>query len=169
VLLVSGTERWESITGNASAWDTLFWLGGLLAMVGALKSQGVVGWFADQMQGSVGGLGPVALVVVLGLVYFYSMYGFSMLTAHITALVAAFFTVAHAAGAPPMITIALLAYFSSLCACTTNYSTPPVVVYFGFRYVPPGAWFKIGAVVSLFHLVIWILAGMAWWKILGWW
>jgi DASS family divalent anion:Na+ symporter len=169
VLILARTETWDDVIGNAAAWDTLVWLGGLLAMANALKDTGVVGWFADTMQSHVVGLTGVGLVVVLGLVYFYSMYGFSMLTAHISAFVAAFFAVAAAAGAPPMLTIAVLAYFSNLCACTTNYSTGPVIIYFGYGYVPAPAWFRTGAVMSLVFLTVWLGIGLAWWKLLGWW
>ncbi len=92
-----------------------------------------------------------------------------MITAHMSALVGAFFAVALAADAPPLLTVAVLAYFSSLCACTTNYSTGPVIIYFGLGYVETGKWFRIGFLVSLFHLVIWFGIGLLWWKALGWW
>ena len=117
----------------------------------------------------VSGLPGVWVVLVLGLVYFYSMYGFSMFTAHITALIGAFFAVAAVANAPPLLTVAVLAYFSCLCGAMTNYSTGPVVIYFGLGYVPVSNWFKIGFIVSIFHLAIWLTVGMAWWKVLGWW
>ena len=97
------------------------------------------------------------------------MYAFSMLTGHILALAAVFFALAAGAGAPPLLTVALLAYFSNLCACTTNYSTGPVVIYFGLGYVRAGRWFRVGGLMSLFHLAIWIPVGLLWWKILGWW
>ena len=169
VLLVSGTHSWKAMTGNAKAWDTLIWLGGLLTMANALKSEGVVQWFAEKMQGQVAGLGTVTLVVVLALIYFYSMYGFSMLTAHIAAFVGAFFAIAAGANAPTMLIVPLLAYFSNLSGCTTNYSTGPVIIYFELGYVETPRWFQVGALMSLFHLVVWLGLGMAWWKLLGWW
>lgn len=169
VLLLTGAMSWGEVVRNEKAWDTLIWLGGLLAMAGALKQEGVVTWAAGRMGEVVGGFGPLALVIVLGLIYFYSMYAFSMLTAHIAALVAAFFAIAKGAGADPMLTAGLLAYFSNLCACTTNYSTGPVVIHFGLGYVPVAAWFRIGFVVSLFHLAVWLGIGLPWWKLLGWW
>ena len=169
VLLVTGTESWDEVTGNAKAWDTLIWLGGLVTMATALKDKGVIDWFANIMSGQVSGLPGVWVVLVLGLVYFYSMYGFSMFTAHITALIGAFFAVAAVANAPPLLTVAVLAYFSCLCGAMTNYSTGPVVIYFGLGYVPVSNWFKIGFIVSIFHLAIWLTVGMAWWKVLGWW
>jgi DASS family divalent anion:Na+ symporter len=169
VLLVSGTERWEDVTGNARAWDTLIWLGGLLTMANALKGAGVVSWFATIMKGQVAGLGGVTVALAMALIYFVSMYGFSMFTAHISALVSAFFAVAAGAGVPPMLMVALLAYFSCLCGCTTNYSTGPVIIYFGLGYVKAPRWFGTGALVALFHLGIWLTVGLGWWKLLGWW
>ncbi len=169
VFLLAEVDDWKHIKGNSKAWDCLIWLGGLLAMANALKSEGVVAWFAAAMESHVAGLSGIVVVVALALIYFYSMYGFSMLTAHISALVAAFFAVALAAGAPPLLTVALLAYFSNLCACTTNYSTGPLVIYFGLGYVEPGQWFKVGFLMSLYHLTIWLGVGMLWWKLLGWW
>lgn len=169
ILLLTGTESWDDVTGNAKAWDTLIWLGGLLAMATALKDEGVVAWFANSVQGHVTGLGPMALVLSLALIYFFSMYGFSMLSAHISALAGAFFAVAAAVGSPPMLIVPLIAYFSSVCGCTTNYSTGPVIIYFGLGYVPTPTWFKVGAVMALFHITVWIGVGLVWWKILGWW
>lgn len=169
ILLITKTQDWNDIARNSQAWDTLVWLGGLLTMANMLKNYGMVDWFANEMQLAVSGLDGLTVVIVLALIYFYSMYFFSMLTAHIFALAAAFFIVALGAGAPVLLTIALMAYFSNLCACTTNYSTGPVVIYFGLGYVKPGRWFSIGFLVSLFHLTIWFTVGLGWWKILGWW
>lgn len=169
VFLLSGVDQWKEIVGNDSAWDCLLWLGGLLAMANALKSEGVVDWFARTMQTQVSGLTGIAVVLVLALIYFYSMYGFSMLTAHISALVGAFFVVALGAGAPPLLTVGVFAYFSSLCACVTNYSTGPVIIYFGLGFVETGKWFRVGFLVSLFHIAIWLGIGLPWWKFLGWW
>ena len=169
VLLLSLTERWEGMIGNARAWDTLVWLGGLLTMATALKATGVVAWFAALIKARLAGLDGVTVALALALVYFYSMYGFSMFTAHIAALVAAYFAVGAAAGAPPMLLVPLLAYFSCLCGCTTNYSTGPVIIYFALGYVPASTWFRVGFVVALFHLAVWLGVGLPWWKLLGWW
>lgn len=169
ILLFTRTQTWEEIVRNSQAWDTLIWLGGLLTIANMLKEFGLVEWFANKMQTMLSGMDGLAVVIVLALIYFYSMYAFSMLTAHIFALAAVFFSVALSTGAPVLLTVGLLAYFSNLCACTTNYSTGPVVIYFGQGYVKPNRWFSIGFLVSLFHMSIWLTIGLAWWKFLGWW
>jgi len=169
LLFLSGAESWEDMTSNMRAWDTLIWLGGLLAMANALKNHGFIAWFSESVSHAVTGFDGLAVILILALIYFYSMYAFSMLTAHISAMVAAFMVVALATGAPPMLTAVLLAYFSNLCACTTNYSSGPVIIYFGLGYVPVQRWFTTGFLISLFHLAIWLGLGLPWWKFLGWW
>ena len=50
ILLLSGAEKWEDITGNREAWDAFVWLGGMVSMAGALKATGFIAWFAAAMQ-----------------------------------------------------------------------------------------------------------------------
>lgn len=138
-------------------------------MANLLKEYGFIEWFAVNVKGWVGGFSGVEVVVLLGLIYFYSMYAFSMFTAHISAMVATFIAVCMAAGGQPLLAAAVFAYFSCLCGCLTNYSTGPVVIYFGFGYVQTPKWFSIGFIISLFHLTIWLGVGLLWWKLLGWW
>ena len=169
VLLLSRAHSWSRMVADAATWDALMWLGGLLTLAGALRDLGVIAWFADAAGARVEGAGMLATVLGLALVYFYSMYGFSMLTAHISAMAAAFLALCAAAGVPAMLAIPLFGAFSNLCAATTNYSTGPVIIYFGLGYVPTRTWFRVGFAVSLFHLAVWIPVGLGWWKLLGWW
>jgi len=168
-LLITGTENWDDIIGNKKAWDTLIWLGGLLTMANMLKEYGFISWFAENTETIVSGMEGMVLLVIIALIYFYSMYLFSMLTAHIAAMMGLFFALLLTATTPPMVTIALMAYFSSLCACLTYYSTGPVVIYFGSGYVSSKKWFSSGFILSIFHLIIWLGIGLPWWKIIGWW
>jgi len=168
-LLLTGTEQWDDIIGNRKAWDTLIWLGGLLTMANMLKAYGFIGWFAVNIGDLVMGLEGMALLVIIALIYFYSMYLFSMLTAHIAAMVGLFFALLLTTNVPPLVTIALIAYFSNLCACLTYYSSGPVVIYFGSGYVSSKKWFSAGFIISIFHLIIWLGIGLPWWKIIGWW
>ena len=169
ILVLSDTLPYGEMLKETKVWDALLWLGGLLSMANLLSSQGTIAWFAHLVQGEVDGMSTMAAMIVLALVYFYAMYGFSMLTAHISAMAAAFLTVLASVEAPELASVALIAAFSNVCACLTFYSTGPVVIYFGFGYVPAGKWFRLGAIVSLVHMSIWLLVGMGWWKILGWW
>ncbi len=167
-LILLGILPYQRMLRDAATWDTLLWLGGLISMAQALRVSGFIEWLSLQVQAMMGDTGGVTAMVLLAVIYFFSMYAFSMLTGHIMAFVPVFFGVAHAAGAPPWATIALFAYFSNLCGATTHYSTGPVVIYFGFGYVPIARWMWIGLIVSLFHLLVWLGIGLPWWYLLGW-
>ena len=169
ILLILDAQNWDDIIENAKAWETLFWLGGLLTMASMLSEYGFIDWFVDQSASMVEGIPGFAIILLLGIVYFYSMYAFSMLSGHIAAMVAPFLAVCLAAGTEPMLAIAVFAYFSCLCGCMTNYSTGPVIIYFGLGYVKAPRWFQIGFIISLAHITIWLGVGLMWWKILGWW
>ena len=138
-------------------------------MARSLKEHGFIDWFAQAVGVWFTDVSGLTVVLVMALIYFYSMYSFSMLSAHIAAMGTVFLAVALGAGAPAMLTVAIFAYFSNLCGCTTNYSTGPVIIYFGLDYVSPRRWFASGFLVSLYHLVIWLGIGLIWWKMLGWW
>lgn len=168
-MVVLGVQQWRDVVGNAAAWDALVWLGGLVTMAGALRDTGFTDWFANLVGGYVTGWPGLLTAVALAVVYFLSMYAFSMLTGHILAFAGVFFAAALAAGAPPLLMVALIAYFSNLCGCTTNYSTGPVVIYYGLGYVPAPRWFAAGAVVGAVHLAVWLGVGLPYWKLLGWW
>lgn len=169
ILLLSNTQSWEDVIRNEKAWDTLFWLGGLLTMASMLSQYGFIQWFVDQSQLLVSAYSGISILILLSLIYFYSMYAFSMLSGHIAAMVAPFFAVCLAAGAEPMLAIPLFAYFSCLCGCMTNYSSGPVIIYYGLGYESSQRWFRIGFLISLVHIGIWLGIGMMWWKVLGWW
>ncbi|MBT8219796.1 MAG: anion permease [Bacteroidia bacterium] len=169
ILLITRAQTWEDVIQNKMAWDTLVWLGGLLTMANLLLTYGFIEWFADGVQASVSGMSGMAAILILGIVFFYSMYAFSMLTAHIAAMAGPFLAVCLAANGQPLLAAAVFAYFSCLCGCMTNYSTGPIIIYFGLGYVKAPKWFSVGFIISIFHLIIWIGIGLVWWKVLGWW
>ena len=168
-ILVLNAISWEEMAKNHKAWDTLIWLGGLLTLATSLKDLGFILWFAEMIQQSLTEYSPIFIFLMLALIYFYSMYFFSMLTAHIVAMAGAIFIVAKGVDLNPLLIVGVFAYFSNLCGCLTNYSTGPVIIYFGNGYLLPISWFKIGFLVSIYHIIIWLGAGSIWWRIIGWW
>lgn len=168
-LLLSGVLTWSDLMKEKGAWETLIWFSVLLMMATLLNKMGFMDWFGQKMQGAVTGLSWEWAFIILSLVYFYSHYFFASITAHITALYAAFLVVLIAIGAPPMLSALTLAFLSSLSGSLTHYGTGTAPIYFGSGYVPIKDWWKISFVVSTFNLLLWSLVGPIWWKILGYW
>jgi DASS family divalent anion:Na+ symporter len=51
----------------------------------------------------------------------------------------------------------------------THYGTGSAPVFFGAGYVSQGTWWRLGLLLSLMNLVIWLGIGPVWWKALGMW
>ncbi|HAL37392.1 MAG TPA: C4-dicarboxylate ABC transporter [Polaromonas sp.] len=169
LLLITGVLDWDDILKAKSAWDTLIWFAALVMMATFLGKLGLVGWFALSIQNGISylGLGWMSATAVLVLVYFYSHYFFASTTAHITAMFAAFFTAGLALGAPPMLLALVLAFSSSLMMSLTHYGTGTAPIIFGSGYTTLNEWWKAGAVMSVVNLLVLVVAGGIWWKILG--
>ncbi|MFC1557808.1 anion permease [candidate division KSB1 bacterium] len=169
LMLITGVIDWSDILSEKGAWNALIWFGGLVMMAAGLSELGVIAWFGDTVSEYVQNFSAVTAFIILLLVYFYVHYAFASMTAHITALFPVFFTVALTVGIPPLVAGLALAYFSNLCACLTQYATGPAPIYFGSGYVDQVTWWKVGFIISLITIVIWIGMGFPYWKLCGLW
>jgi DASS family divalent anion:Na+ symporter len=136
-----------------------------------LNKLGLITWFSKAVQSGILtlGLGWVGAVALLVLVYMYAHYFFASTTAHITAMFGAFFAAGLALGAPAMPFALLLAAVSSIMMTLTHYATGTSPIVFGSGYVTLGHWWKVGFVMSLVNLSVWVVVGGVWWKALGYW
>lgn len=168
-LILTGVLTWDDILKEKSAWDTIVWFAALIMMATYLSKLGLISWFSGAIQSMVAqmGVGSIGAMAILTLVYLYSHYFFASTTAHITAMFAAFYTVGIALGTPPMLFALILAASSSLMMTLTHYATGTAPVIFGSGYATLGEWWKVGFVMSVVNLVVWIAVGLVWWKVLG--
>ena len=153
VLLVSGALTWNDILHETGAWNTLVWFAALVMMATNLNKLGLIPWVGETMGAAVGGIGWAAAFLILSLVYFYSHYLFASNTAHVSSMYAAFLAVAITVGTPPMLAALVLAFFSNLFSSMTHYGTGPAPVLFGSGYVEMGAWWKLGAIISVINIL----------------
>lgn len=169
VLLLGGVLNWTDVRREEGAWDTLIWFSALVMMATFLNSLGLIPWFSKWMGEVVGGSGWLAAFLILSLAYFYSHYLFASNTAHVSAMYAAFLAVAVAVGTPPLLAALVLAFFSNLFSSMTHYGTGPAPVLYGAGYVDTGTWWKLGGLISVVNIIIWLGIGGLWWKVLGLW
>jgi len=168
-VFLTGVLQWDDITSERAAWDVFLWYGGLVRMAGALGESGLTQRFAQASAGYTTGMAWGGALAVLLLIYFYAHYGFASITAHITAMFPPFLVVLITAGAPPTLPVPLLAHFPNLGPALTHFGTTTAPIYFGAGYITQKEWWKLGFLVSLATISIWSVAGLAWWRILGWW
>ena len=169
ILLVSGVLNWGDVTGEKSSWDTLIWFGALVMMAEFLNKLGVIGYFANQIQGGIAtlGLGGYTAMILLALIYLYAHYFFASTTAHISAMLVAFYGAGIALGAPPLLFGLILAAAGNLMMSLTHYATGTAPVIFSSNYATLGEWWKAGFVTSIVNFTVWVAVGLVWWKVMG--
>jgi DASS family divalent anion:Na+ symporter len=169
VLLITGVLSWKDVLDERGAWNTFIWLSALVMMASYLSKLGLIPWFSDRVAGLFKDVGWLPAFLGLSLIYFYSHYFFASNTAHVSSMYAAFLGVAVAVGAPPVLAALVLGFFSNLFSSMTHYSTGPAPVLFGSGYVELATWWKLGAIVSVVNIIIWLGIGGCWWKVIGLW
>ncbi|KAK9803679.1 hypothetical protein WJX72_011415 [[Myrmecia] bisecta] len=171
IMLITNVTTWKECLSNNQAWDTLTWFAALIAMATFLNKFGFIQWFSTQVVNLVSSFGlawqPAFAVIVL--LYFYSHYLFASGAAHIGAMYTAFLSVAIACGTPGMLAAIALGQLSNVMGCLSTYGIGSAPPYFGAGYVPQSKWYQLGFILSIFYIAVWLIAGGAWWKVIGLW
>jgi len=169
MLLLARVLDWQDLLDEKGAWDALIWFGGLMMLSAQLDKAGFPKAFAAAAAAVVHGWTWYWALIALVIVYVYSHYAFASLVAHVSAMFPAFFAAAVGFGAPPLAAAFAFGVFSSLNAAMTHYGTGPAPIVFGAGYLTQGQWWRVGLLVSLVHLAIWLPIGFLWWKVIGLW
>ncbi|MBM3809194.1 MAG: DASS family sodium-coupled anion symporter [Acidimicrobiia bacterium] len=169
VLLVTGTLTWQTAAAERSAWDVFVWYGGMLRMGELLNDTGSTTVFAEFVAGLFGGIPWQVVLVAILIIFFYAHYFFASITAHMLAMFPPFVAVLISIGVPPLLAVYSLLCLANLTAGLTHYGTTTGPILFGTGYVTRAEWWRVGLYVSFANLAIWLTAGYAWWKFLGFW
>jgi DASS family divalent anion:Na+ symporter len=169
VLLTTGTLAWDTAMREKSAWDVFVWYGGLLRMGELLNGTGVTTAFATSVGAVFAGIPWIIVLLAVLVVYFYTHYAFASITAHMLALFPPFVVLLVGLGVPPPLAVYSLLCLANLPAGLTHYGTTPAPILFGLGYVSLRDWWRVGLIVSLANMVLWLTVGFGWWKLIGLW
>jgi len=169
VLVATGTMAWQTATSERAAWDVFVWYGGLLRMGEILNGTGTTKLFAESVGAMFVGIPWVIVLLAILVIYFYTHYAFASITAHVLAMFPPFVVLLVSIGVPPQLAVYSLLCLANLPAGLTHYGTTTGPILFGVGYVSFADWWRVGFVVSLANVTIWLTVGFAWWKALGYW
>lgn len=166
-MLVTKILDWEDVLNQKGAWDVLVWMGVLVNMAAFLSKLGLMSWFANYVGAQMAGTSWIVMLVVLSVFYTYVHYGLASNTAHIMALFGAFASILVAAGAPALGVAILFGTLANSCSMLTHYGCGVTPIFFGSNYMAQGEWWKIGFIVTTVHLIVWMIIGLPWMSMLG--
>lgn len=166
-MLVTKVIEWEDVLHQKGAWDVLVWMGVLVNMAAFLSKFGLMSWFANAVGAQMAGTSWMIMLIVLSVVYTYAHYGLASNSAHIMALFGAFASILVAAGAPALGVAILYGTLANSCSMLTHYGCGVTPIFFGANYMPQGEWWKIGFMITTLHLIVWMVIGLPWMGLLG--
>ena len=169
VLLATGAMAWSTATTERAAWDVFVWYGGLLRMGELLNATGTTKWFAESVGVVFAGIPWLFVLLGILIIYFYTHYAFASITAHVLAMFPPFVVLLVGLGVPPKLAVYSLLCLANLPAGLTHYGTTTGPILFGVGYVSFADWWRVGFMVSLANMAIWLTIGFGWWKLLGFW
>ena len=171
VLIISGVLTWQDVLQEKGAWDTMFWMGSLIALASALSKSGFIKTVSTMAGDAIqsAGFSWLTAFMILILIYVYSHYAFASVSAHISAMYAAFLSVSVVVGTPPLLAAIAFAALSNIMIPLTHYGGGAAPILYGAGFVTQGKWWQLGFIMVTVNLVIWLGIGSLWWKLIGLW
>lgn len=167
-LIMFNVMSWDDILNNKKAWDTFFWLGGMIVLANQLSEVGISALIGEYIAAFVEHIPAFPIQVLLLFVfYFLTMIFFSSLTGHVIAFAGPFMNAAEKLNIPKGLTVAFLAYYTLLCATLTHYSCGTTVMYYSQSRIKTKQFITVGFIIGLICITVYSTIGSLWWKLLG--
>ncbi|MDQ0202628.1 DASS family sodium-coupled anion symporter [Pectinatus haikarae] len=166
-MLAAHIIDWNDVLNQKGAWDVLIWMGILVNMAAYLAKLGLMNYFAKTVGASLDGISWIITLIVLSVVYVYAHYGLASNSAHIMALFGTFASILIVAGAPALGILIIFGVLANSCSFLTHYGCGVTPIFFGANYISQGKWWKIGFLISTIHIIVWLLIGLPWMKLVG--
>ena len=171
-MVLLGIVGWDDILGKKPAWNVLLWFATLVTLASGLVQVKFVAWLGKTLAPHVQGFStPMTMALVVGS-FFVLHYLFASLTAHTTALLPVYLTLAATVaaatpGVSPKVWGLTLAYTLGIMGILTPYATGPSPIYFGSGYISGKAFWIYGAILGTVFLATLLALGVPWMTWLG--
>jgi divalent anion:Na+ symporter, DASS family len=162
LLLMANVLTLDDIAMQGDTLATFLWLAVLFALSGQLNELGFMGYVGQRLASHLGGLSWPVTYVTLVLLYVAIHYMFVSQTSQVLALLGVFLDVGIRGGVPaPLMAFALL-FASSYFSVITPQAGSQNVIFVGGGYLTQGELYRLGLLMTLFFLAVFLVVGTAW-------
>ena len=162
-MVLLGLLSWDDVIANRQAWNVLVWFATLVTLAGGLTRVKFVEWLGKTLGPVFEGMGTVTGVVILTGLFFLLHYLFASGTAHATALLPVFLTVAVTIpGLSPKTWALLLAYTLGIMGILTPFATGPSPIYFGSGNIASKDFWTYGLILGVIFFGVFLVVGVPW-------
>jgi citrate:succinate antiporter/L-tartrate/succinate antiporter len=154
---------WNDFLGNKPAWNVLVWFGTLVTMAAGLKNVGFLDWVTSITGGYLTDFSPMTAMIGLVLLFYFIHYFFASGTAHVTALLGVFITMASTIpGVDVQLVTLLMVLPMGIMGVLTPYGTGHSPVWFASGYVKTADFWRLGCIFGVFYIAVYLLVGIPW-------
>ena len=162
VLLMMRVLTLADIATQGDTLSTFLWLAVLFALSGQLNELGFMGYAGQLLAARIGGLSWPVTYVLLVVIYVAIHYMFVSQSSQVLALLGVFLDVGIRGGVPaPLMAFALL-FASSYFSVITPQGGSQNVIFVGSGYLTQPELYRLGFLVTLFFLAVFLTVGTAW-------
>ncbi len=161
IMLLTGVLNWKDVVGNKEAWNIFIWFATLVSLAGGLRTIGFLSWLGGNVSGFLEGFSITSILVYMTIIFFVAHYFFASVTAHVTALLPIFISIAlNIQGMPLPIITMLLCGSLGLMGILTPYGTGPSPAYFGSGYIESSKFWVLGGIFGFIYLTVLLIIGL---------
>lgn len=162
VLLMTNVLTLEDIAKQGDTLSTFLWLAVLFALSGQLNELGFMSFVGQRLAAQLTGLSWPVTYVALVVLYVAIHYMFVSQSSQVLALLGVFLDVGTRGGVPaPLMAFALL-FASSYFSVITPQGGSQNVIFVGSGYLTQGELYRLGILVTLFFLAVFLVVGTPW-------
>ncbi len=156
IMVLANVITWDDLLSNKAAFNVLIWFSTLVAMAAGLKKVGILDWIGANTQTMLSGMNSTTLIIALVILFFLLHYFFASVTAHVTALIPVFMTIAATLLPPEQIIpfTVILAGSLGVMGIITPYGTGPSPIWYGAGYISQARWWALGAIFGALYLAV---------------
>ncbi|MFO1306263.1 MAG: DASS family sodium-coupled anion symporter [Burkholderiales bacterium] len=162
VLLMTNVLTLDDIARQGDTLSTFLWLAVLFALSGQLNELGFMSYVGQRLAAQLTGLSWPVTYVALVVLYVAIHYMFVSQSSQVLALLGVFLDVGTRGGVPaPLMAFALL-FASSYFSVITPQGGSQNVIFVGSGYLTQGELYRLGILVTLFFLAVFLAVGTPW-------
>ena len=162
ILLMTGVLTASDIATQGDTLATFLWLAVLFALSGELNELGFMGYVGQHLASYMGGLSWQVTYVALIAIYVAIHYMFVSQSSQVLALLGVFLDVGIRGGVPATLMAFSLFFASSYFSVITPQGGSQNVIFVGSGYLTQRELYRLGALTTLFFLVVFLTVGAGW-------
>jgi DASS family divalent anion:Na+ symporter len=162
VLLMTGVLTASDIATQGDTLATFLWLAVLFALSGELNELGFMGYVGQHLASYMGGLSWQVTYAALILIYVAIHYMFVSQSSQVLALLGVFLDVGIRGGVPATVMAFSLFFASSYFSVITPQGGSQNVIFVGSGYLTQRELYRLGALTTVFFLVVFLTVGTGW-------